>query len=116
MSVNKTKIKVTALKPPPKGRAVEPFQKENVLSALMDVWKRYPYFRLGQLLCCIITNDNLSRIEDSELMDEFNSFNTEHGIECGVLSHSRTIRCTLEKGHGGDRHFNTESGLGWRRF
>lgn len=115
MSINKAKPKLVALKPPPKERAIEDSQKKEVLSALMAVWKKYPYLRLGQLLFCV-TDNNLFNIEDFDLVNKMSEFNPEHDTECGVLSHSRTVRCTLEKGHDGDRHFNKESSLGWRRF
>ena len=108
------KIGIKAVKPPPKERAIEIAQKESVISVLMEVWKKYPYFRLGQLLSII--HSDLSEIEDLDLLQLLKEFNPVHAIECGECSQSRTIFCTLDKGHSGDKHFSRESGMVWQRF
>lgn len=105
---------IIALRPPPKGRAIEPVQKEEILATLITVWKTYPYLRLGQLLACIAGN-NLFNIEDVPFEQAMMSFNPSHSTECGDFSQSRTCRCTLDKGHS-EGHFSRDSGLSWRQF
>lgn len=115
VGTEKPKRKLTAIKPPPKERAMEVSQKEKILETLMVVWQQHPYLRLGQLLTCI-ASDSLSTIEDFTLAEAMENFNPSDTFECGILSHSRTFHCTLEKGHSGDEHFSCDLGLTWRQF
>lgn len=103
------------ISPPPPQRAVQPEQKKEVIQALLDAWLKFPYLRLGQLVCLAADTTSSFYIEDAVLKAELLNFKHEI-IRCDSLSQSRSMQCTLEYGHDGDRHFNHLAGMAWHRF
>ncbi len=106
---------IRPISPPPPERAIKPEQKQEVIQALLDAWMRFPYLRLGQLVCLASREHTAFSVEDGNLKSELVSFDHTK-IRCDSWSHSHTMQCTLEYGHDGDRHINHLVGMSWKRF
>jgi len=60
-------------------RALTDKDKEEVISEVLEIWKKYPKLRLGQLIenavLSILSETNLFFIEDSEFVEMLKKFN-----------------------------------------
>jgi hypothetical protein len=108
-------LPIRAVAPPPPERAIKPEQKQEVIQALLDAWLKFPYLRLGQLVCLASDLSSPFYVEDGTLKATLLGFDHQK-IRCDSLSHSRTMQCTMEYGHDDDRHFNHLVGMAWKRF
>jgi hypothetical protein len=108
-------IPIRPISLPPPERAIQPEQKREVIEALLEAWLRFPYLRLGQLVCLSADPTSAFSVEDSTLKTSLRKFDHTK-IRCDSWSHSRTMQCTLEFGHDGDRHFNHLVEMGWNKF
>lgn len=106
---------IRPVSPPPPERAIQPEQKQEVIQALLDAWLKFPYLRLGQLVCLTSDSSSPFYVEDGILKEALIAFDHTK-IRCDSWSQSRAMQCTLEFGHDGDRHINHLIGMSWRRF
>jgi hypothetical protein len=65
-----------------KDRAVEEWQKRDVLEKLLDVWLKRPSLRLGQLIICAMSpnddSNSIFNIEDYCLVEKVYNFDKKH--------------------------------------
>lgn len=108
-------LPIRPVSPPPPERAIQPEQKQEIVQVLLDTWLKFPYLRLGQLVCLAADPTSSFYVEDGILKTALLAFAHEK-IRCDSFSQSRSMQCTLEYGHDGDRHFNHLVGVAWRRF
>ena len=63
-----------------KNRAIEIWQKRDVMEKILDVWLKNPSLRLGQLIVNAMGNDDpdIFNTEDYELVDSIFAFSERY--------------------------------------
>jgi len=68
-----------------KNRAVEEWEKKDVMEKILNMWLKTPHLRLGQLIENAIRNQGLSHIEDYDLVNEINAFHKAYNINSNYI-------------------------------